>query len=189
VRVGGEAEAIWRPGFNDGIAYVQNIVGMSQYLLGDYPAAVAKLTEAVTTADEWDAPRPEALAQWNLAVVNLLHGVYDAALKYGRDAETLMTRLGLDRSANAPRLAAEAALRHDHAGLARALLVAAREWTRCGDLFPGPVLAARAASVARLHQLPEVAAEADALAAELRGRQLLPASAAEAEAEPESASD
>ncbi|MGE3179823.1 MAG: TIR domain-containing protein, partial [Vicinamibacterales bacterium] len=42
VRVGGEAEAIWRPGFNDGIAYVQNIVGMSQYLLGDYPAAVAK---------------------------------------------------------------------------------------------------------------------------------------------------
>ena len=66
VRIGGEAEAVWKPNFHDGIAYVKNIIGMSHYLLGDYPAAVTKLGEALTTADEWDSPRPAALAQWNL---------------------------------------------------------------------------------------------------------------------------
>jgi len=178
IQVGREAEAIWIPGFNDGLAYVQNIMGMSYYLLGDYPSAIAKLNEAVTTADEWDSPRPEALAHWNMAVVNVLHGVYDVALQCGRDAETLMTRLSLDRSANAPRLAAEAALRKDYAAMTQALLTAAQEWTRCADLFPGPTLAARALELARLHQLPELAAEAEAMQRQFAERQQLPSGGA-----------
>ena len=174
VRFGTEAEAVWMPGFHDGIAYVKNIVGMSQFLLGDYPAAVAKLADAITTADEWDSPRPEALAQWNLSLVNLLHGVYDAAARHGREAEVLMTRLSLDRTASAPRLAAEAALKKDTAGVVRALLAAAREWTLCGDLFPGTRLAEHAGHLAHGHQLDALAADADALTAELNARIILP---------------
>jgi tetratricopeptide (TPR) repeat protein len=174
VRFGTEAEAVWMPGFHDGIAYVKNIVGMSHFLLGDYPAAVAKLADAITTADEWDSPRPGALAHWNLSLVNLLHGVYDAAARHGREAEVLMTRLSLDRTASAPRLAAEAALNHDTAGVVRALLAAAREWTTCGDLFPGTRLADHAGRLAHAHQLDALAADADALTAELNARLILP---------------
>ena len=50
VRLGRQVEAAWRPSFNDGIAYIKNIMGMSEYLLGDYASAVNKLGEAVTTA-------------------------------------------------------------------------------------------------------------------------------------------
>jgi tetratricopeptide (TPR) repeat protein len=174
VRFGTEAESVWMPGFHDGIAYVKNILGMSHYLLGDYPAAVAKLEDAITTADEWDSPRPEALAHWNLSLVNLLHGVYDAAARHGREAELLLTRLSLDRTASAPRLAAEAALNKDTAGVVRALLAAAREWTMCGDLFPGTRLAEHAGRLAHAHQLDALAADADALTAELNARIILP---------------
>jgi hypothetical protein len=174
VRLGRESEAAWKPHFHDGIAYMKNIMGMSMYLLGDYPSAVTKLGEAVTTANEWGSPRPEALALWNLSLINLMHGVNDAALRYGRDAEVLMTRLGIDRSAYAPRVGAEAAIRNDHAGMVQALLAAAREWTRCADLFPGPKLAHHAGQIARLHQLDALAAEADALAAEFERRVTLP---------------
>jgi hypothetical protein len=149
-------------------------MGMSMYLLGDYPSAVTKLGEAVTTANEWGSPRPEALALWNLSLINLMHGVNEAALRYGRDAEALMTRLGLDRSADAPRVGAEAAIRNDHAGTVQALLAAAREWQSCGDLFPGPKLAQHAGQIARLHQLDALAADADALAAEFERRLILP---------------
>jgi tetratricopeptide (TPR) repeat protein len=179
VKFGREAEAAWRPGFHDGIAYIKNIVGMCYFMLGDYPAAVHKLTEAVTTADEWDSPRPEALSLWNLSLVNLMHGVYDAALKSGREAELLMTRLSLDRAANTPRAGAEAAIRHDHAGVVSALLAAARESMHCGDMFPGTKLAARAADIARLNQLEALAADADALAAQLQQRIILPESSPE----------
>lgn len=171
---GREAEALWQPGFNDGLAYVQNLVGMALYQLGDYPAAVAKLAEAVTTADEWDSPRPEAIANWNLSIIHLLHGVYDAALDHGRQADVLMTRLSLDRFSHAPLQAAEAAKRNDQAGVARALLTAAKEWMRCSDLFSGPTLTARARDIARLGGLAELAAEAEALDAQLRARQKLP---------------
>jgi hypothetical protein len=174
VRLGRETEAIWKPNFHDGIAYMKNIMGMSMYLLGDYPTAVAKLGDAIVTANEWGSPRPEALALWNLSLVNLLHGVNDAALKYGREAEVLMTRLGLDRSANAPRLGAEAALRGDKAGVVHALLDAAREWTRCADLFPGTRLAHHAEQLARLHQLDALATDAARLAAEFERRLILP---------------
>lgn len=128
IRVGLEAEVVWQPGFHDGLAYVHNIVGLSYFLLGDYPASVTRLKQAIATADEWDSPRPEALAQWNLAVVDLLHGVYDAA----------------------------------------------REWTRNGDLFPGLPIVERVANLARLHQLPDVLAEADDLARQFRERLQLP---------------
>jgi len=174
VRLGRETEAVWKPNFHDGLAYMKNIMGMSMYLLGDYPSAVTKLGEAVTTANEWGSPRPEALALWNLSLINLIHGVNEAALRYGRDAEVLMTRLGLDRSADAPRVGAEAAIRNDHAGMVHALLAAAREWQWCGDLFPGPKLAQHAGQIARLHQLDALAAEADALAAEFERRLILP---------------
>jgi len=103
-----------------------------------------------------------------------MHGVHDAALKHGAEAEVLMVRLGLDRAANAPLLAAEAAKRNDHPALVQALLVAARESIRCGDLFPGAKLAAHAGNIARLHRLDALAAETDALAAELAGRLVLP---------------
>ena len=85
-----------------------------------------------------------------------------------------MTRLGLDRAASAPRVGAEAAIGNDHAGMVQALLAAAREWTRCGDLLPGPKLAQHAGQIARLRQLDALAAEADALAAEFERRLILP---------------
>ncbi|MGH9142301.1 MAG: hypothetical protein ACRD2I_14305, partial [Vicinamibacterales bacterium] len=174
VEVGRDLERAWRPGFHDGIAYCKNLVGMAHYLLGDYAAAVNGLTDARTTADEWDAPRPEALTLWNLSLVHVLHGVYDKALACGRDAELLMTRLGLDRSANVPLIAAEAASVNDHARLVRALLQAAQEWTMCGDLFPGTVLAERAGQIARRHNLLDLEAEADALSHKLIARLRLP---------------
>ena len=133
-----------------------------------------RLKQAIATADEWDSPRPEALAQWNLAIVDLLHGVYDAALEHAREAETLMMRLSLDHAAETPRLAAEAAMRKDHGAMGRALLAAAREWTRNGDLFPGPPIVERVANLARLHNLPDVLAEADDLARQFRERLQLP---------------
>jgi hypothetical protein len=107
-------------------------------------------------------------------LVNLLHGVYDAAARHGREAELLLTRLSLDRTASAPRLAAEAALNKDTAGVVRALLAAAREWTMCGDLFPGTRLAEHAGRLAHAHQLDALAADADALTAELNARIILP---------------
>jgi hypothetical protein len=176
VRFGREAEDAWMPGFHDGIAYVKNLIGMANYLLGDYPAAVRKLREAAQVADEWNSPRPEALALWNLSLINLLHGVYDDALKYGRQAEELMMRLGLEGSAQIARVAADAASREDHSTLAASLLAAARESTRCGDLLPGLTLVERAKQIAGLHGPPTLAAEADTLAAELHARQKLPES-------------
>jgi tetratricopeptide (TPR) repeat protein len=174
VRVGREAEALWQPGFNDGIAYVQNLMGIALYHLHDFPAAAAMLTKAAKTADEWDSPRPQALATWNLSLINLLHGVHGEAEHHGRDAEVRMTRLSLDRFAHAPREAAEAAGRGDHAGVVRALLMAAQEWLRCSDLFPGPTLTAWAHDLARRQGLDTLAAEAGVLDAQLRARQKLP---------------
>ena len=174
VGAGVEAEGVWQPGFHDGIAYTKNLVGVSHYLLGDYPAAVAKLTDARTTADEWDSPRPEALALWNLSLIHALHGVYDKALECGREAEVLMTRLGLDRAANAPQLAAEAAIGNDHRALVRALLLAIEESVRCGDLFPGMHLAERAGEIARKHDLADLASEADTIRDRLSARLQLP---------------
>jgi tetratricopeptide (TPR) repeat protein len=174
VKVGREIDQIWRPGYNDGIAYSKNLFGMSYYLLGDYPAAVSKLADARTTADEWDSPRPEALSLWNLSLIHTLHGVYDKGLECGREAEALMMRLGLDRAAHAPHMAAEAALKNDHAGLVRALLQAAEEWTTCGDLFPGNELAKRAGQIARRYELDDLASQADALAERLTARLQLP---------------
>ena len=173
-KVGQDAERVWQPGFNDGIAYVKNLAGMSQYLLGDYPTAVSKLIDARTTADEWDSPRPEALVLWNLSLIHTLHGVYDKGLECGREAEVLMTRLGLDRSAHAPSMAAEAAINGDQSGLVRALLRAADEWTTCADLFPGTVLAERSAEIARRHQLSDLLAEAVTLGERLKARLDLP---------------
>lgn len=174
IRAGLEAESLWQPGFHDGLAYVHNIVGLSNFLLGDYPAAVARLKQAIAIADEWDSPRPEALAQWNLAVVDLLHGVYDAALEHGREAETLMMRLSLDHAAGTLRLAAEAALRKEYGAMGRGLLVAAQEWTRNGDLFPGLPIVERVANLATLHNLPDLLAEAEELGRQFRGRLQLP---------------
>jgi hypothetical protein len=174
VRVGLEIERLWRPGFNDGIAYTKNLAGMAYYLLGEYPAAVSKLTDARTTADEWDSPRPEALSLWNLSLIHTLHGVYDKGLECGREAEALMTRFGLGRAAHAPQTAAAAAMRDDYTGLARALLDAADEWSTCGDLLPGPFLAARAEDIARRHGLPDLAAEARAVHERLSARLQLP---------------
>jgi tetratricopeptide (TPR) repeat protein len=175
IAVGREIVALWRPGFHDGIAYCKNLIGMSLYLLGDYAEAARTLADARVTADEWDSPRPEALALWNLSLVHVLHGVYDKALDSGRDANALMTRLGLDRAANAPRAAAEAAIAGDHPAMVRSLIRAAEEWVTCGDLFPGPVLADRAAQLARRHGLADLAAQADELKTQLAARVQLPA--------------
>jgi tetratricopeptide (TPR) repeat protein len=175
IAVGREIVAVWRPGFHDGIAYCKNLIGMSLYLLGDYAEAARTLADARVTADEWDSPRPEALALWNLSLIHVLHGVYDKALDCGRDANALMTRLGLDRAANAPRAAAEAAIAGDYPAMVRSLIRAAEEWVTCGDLFPGPVLADRAAQLARRHGLADLAAQADALTAHLAARVELPA--------------
>src|SRR5262245_15715212 len=123
---------------------------------------------------KWDSPRPEALALWNLSLVHTLHGVYDKALACGREAEALMMRLGLDRAANVPHLAAEAAIRNDYAALVAALLQAAHEWTACGDLFPGIELAKRASEIARRHDLQALRSEADALNSRLNARLQLP---------------
>ena len=174
VQIGREIDQIWRPGFHDGIAYTKNLAGMSHYLLGDYPAAVSKLAEARTTADEWDSPRPEALVLWNLSLIHTLHGVYDKALECGREAEVLMTRFGSGRASNAPHQAAEAAINNDHAGLVRALLQAAEEWTTCADLFPGTVLAARATEIAQRHELLDLVTEARAVSERLNDRLQLP---------------
>jgi tetratricopeptide (TPR) repeat protein len=174
VKVGREIEQVWRPGFNDGIAYSKNLFGMSYYLLGDYPAAVSKLTDARTTADEWDSPRPEALSLWNLSLIHTLHGVYDKGLECGREAESLMMRLGLERAAHAPHAAAEAAIRNDHTALVQALLQAAEEWTTCGDLFPGNEVARRAGQIARRYELDDLASQADALVDRLNARLQLP---------------
>src|SRR5262249_19157089 len=82
--------------------------------------------------------------------------------------------IGLDRAANAPRVAAEAAIAGDHPAMVRSLMRAAEEWVTCGDLFPGPVLAERAAQLARRHGLTDLTAQADALKTQLAGRMQLP---------------
>jgi hypothetical protein len=174
VQLTAEIERVWQPGFHDGIAYCRNLIGMSLYLLGDYAGSVSMMADARKAATEWDSPRPEALSLWNVSLIHALHGVYDKAIDSGRDAEVLMTRLGLDRAADAPRKAAEAAVAKDYATVVRNLLRAAEESTTCGDMFPGPVLAERADQIAQGDKLPDLGAEARAVRERLGARLQLP---------------
>jgi hypothetical protein len=168
------AERGWLPGMSDGLAYVQNLAGMAHFLLGDYPAAVAKLITVRATADEWDSPRPEALAVWNLSLIHTSHGVYDKGVECGREAESMLMRLGLNGIAPLARVVAESAVSGNAVSLIRAYLHAAEVSIHSSDLFPGIVLAKRAAKLAREQGMIELATEAEAVHQRHTDRLILP---------------
>ncbi|MGI9182959.1 MAG: toll/interleukin-1 receptor domain-containing protein [Longimicrobiaceae bacterium] len=169
-----DAIAAWRPGMNDGRAYVANTLGMAHFLAGHHPRALAALRDGIDAALELESPRAGGFCLYDLAMAHYLLDAAAQAREPAVEAQPLLAAAGHAELSAAMLVLLDAAVSGDRAAEARALLDCARHSVENPDVFPPRELAARTLALAAELGLDETAADAERLLGELTARLILP---------------